>query len=389
MPLKNMLSDSLKNDIVATRHHIHQHPELGFEVHNTANFLAKKLYGLGLKVTTGIGQTGVIADLIVNPNYRMIAFRADMDALPIQEQSNKPYCSKIAGRAHMCGHDAHCAIAYGTAAALVQNKAQLKVNIRFIFQPSEEELPGGAPAMIADGALQGVSAIYGLHMMPILEQGKLKICEPVALSGVDLFDLRFTGIGGHAGTPYLANDPIMMASNFIQQLQTISSRNLNVFEPAVVYVSAIQSGSAYNVIPNHATLKGGLRYLDQTTRQRVHQRLHQLAEGIAHSFGGEATLSIAHGYPETRNHGEALEQAKSVAPQVFGDDSVEYSHIPWMASEDFSYYAQKVPACFAFLGSKNEEMGYTAMVHEPTFDLDDAIMFKGVEFFVAIAYASE
>lgn len=372
-------------DIVATRHHIHQHPDLGFEVENTAAFLAGKLNALGLKVMTGIGKTGLIADLMVHDDYPMIAFRADMDALPIQEQSNKSYCSKIAGRAHMCGHDAHCAITYGTAVLLSTLKNQLKVNVRFIFQPSEEVLPGGAPAMIADGALKGVTAIYGLHVMPTLDQGKMRICQPVALLGVNLFDVHFIGTGGHVDTPHLANDPIMMATQWVQQLQTIPSRNLNVFEPAIVYVSSIHSGSAYNVIPDRAELKGGLRYLDQNTRQLAHQRLQQITTGIAASFDGKAECVIHAGYPETRNHGEALTNAKTAAESVFGKMSVEYSHIPWMASEDFSYYAQQISACFAFLGTRNEKMGYTAMVHESTFDLDDEIMRKGVEYFATIA----
>ncbi|WP_440683168.1 M20 metallopeptidase family protein [Cysteiniphilum halobium] len=373
-----------QNYLREVREHIHRHPELGFDVENTADFIANKLQKLGLEVKRNIGKTGLIADLIVNPDYPMIALRADMDALPIHEQNTCNYKSTIDGKAHMCGHDAHCAMVLTTAHTLITQKAALKINVRFLFQPSEEVLPGGAPAMIKDGALVGISAIYGIHVFPSIDEGKMQICQPVALAGVDLFDLTFIGKGGHASTPCTTNDPMIMATQFVNALQTIVSRNLSSFDPAVVSVTALNIGSAYNVIADKAKLKGCIRYLSQPARELVKKRLYEIASGVAHTYAGSVEIDYLPGYPETQNDTNCAQKSILAAQKVVGKENTLLSHIPWMASEDFSYFAKEIPACYAFLGVRNEACGFTSMVHEPTFDLSIDAMIYGVKYYLAL-----
>ncbi|APC91395.1 MULTISPECIES: M20 metallopeptidase family protein [Francisella] len=371
------------------RQHIHQYPELGFDVYNTADFIANELEKIGLQVKKGIGNTGLIADLKVAGAKRTIALRADMDALPIHEQNTCTYKSKIAGKAHMCGHDAHCAMVIVAAQQFVANKDKLNVNIRFIFQPSEEALPGGAPAMIADGALDEVNEIYGIHVLPAIDEGTMQISTPVALAGVDQFQINFHGTGGHASTPMKANDPIIMACQFVNQVQTIVSRNANSFDPLVVSVTAIEAGCAFNVIPAQASLKGAIRYLSSQAKEIAKKRLHEIANGIAATYQAKVQVNYIDGYPETRNDAIASARAITSAKRALGNNNVIESNYPWMASEDFSYFAKKIPACYAFLGVRNQTRGFTAMVHEPTFDLSNEAMLNGVKYYVSLISSFE
>lgn len=378
------ISNNAIKELQRIRQHIHQHPELGFDVYNTAEYITKELEKIGLKVQKSIGKTGLVADLIVPNANKTIAFRADMDALPIHEQNTCQYKSKIDGKAHMCGHDAHCAMVLVAAQQLVKNKTMLNVNIRFIFQPSEEVLPGGAPAMIKDGALDNVNEIYGIHVYPIINEGYMQISTPVAMAGVDLFEIIFHGKGGHASTPIKANDPIIMAAQFINQVQTIVSRNADSFDPIVVSVTAIESGSAFNVIPDQAKLKGAVRFLSSFGQNIAKKRIHEIANGIANTYKGNVEINYIHGYPETRNNEKIATKCIASAKLVFGEDNVIEANYPWMASEDFSYFAKKIPACYALLGVKNEAKGFTSMVHEPTFDLSNDAMLYGVKYFINI-----
>ena len=362
----------------ASREHIHQHPELGFDVENTAEYIANHLETLGLNIKRNIGRTGLIADLVINTDYKTIALRADMDALPIQEKNTCHYKSKIDGKAHMCGHDAHCAIVMTTVKALLMLKDQLRVNVRFIFQSSEEVLPGGAPAMIADGALDGIDEIYGMHVFPSIDEGKIKVCQPVATSGVDLFDIDIIGKGGHASTPMTCIDPIVIAAHFISQTQTIISRNLSSFDPAVFSITTIHA----NVIAEKAILKGCIRYLGQSTREVVKTRLYDIANGTAQSFGAQVNINYKNGYPETQNASNTSDKAIFAAQRTVGAKNVILSNQPWMASGDFSYFAQKVPGCYIFLGTKNKDKGCASMVHEPTFDLSIDAMINGVNYYL-------
>ncbi|APD50394.1 M20 metallopeptidase family protein [Francisella hispaniensis] len=371
------------------RQHIHQYPELGFDVYNTADFIANELEKIGLQVKKGIGKTGLIADLKVAAAKKTIALRADMDALPIHEQNTCAYKSKIAGKAHMCGHDAHCAMVIVTAQQFVANKDKLNVNIRFIFQPSEEVLPGGAPGMIADGALDEVDEIYGIHVLPAIDEGTMQISTPVALAGVDQFQINFHGTGGHASTPMKANDPIIMACQFVNQVQTIVSRNADSFDPLVISVTAIQAGSAFNVIPEQASLKGAIRYLSSEAKETAQKRLHEIANGIAATYQAKVQVNYIDGYPETRNNATASARAITSAKRALGDNNVIESKYPWMASEDFSYFAKKIPACYAFLGVRNQTRGFTSMVHEPTFDLSNEAMLNGVKYYASLISSFE
>ncbi|MFC4892699.1 M20 family metallopeptidase [Pseudofrancisella aestuarii] len=378
---KITINENALAELKRIRQHIHEYPELGFDVQNTAKYITTELEKLGLEIKTGIGKTGVIADLKVPNAKKTIALRADMDALPIHEQNSCEYRSKVDGKAHMCGHDSHCAMVLVTAQQLVKNKEFLNVNVRFLFQPSEEVLPGGAPAMIADGAIDGVDEIYGIHVMPLIDEGKIQICSPVALAGVDLFDIAFHGKGGHASIPMTANDPIIMASQFINQVQTVVSRNSDSFDPIVISVTAIEAGSAYNVIPDKVKLKGAIRYLSSNGKDLAKKRLHEIAQGVATTYNGNVDINYINGYPETRNSEAPTNKATQAVKLALGETNVVESKIPWMGSEDFSYFAKEIPACYVFLGVRNEVKGFTSMVHEPTFDLTADAMLNGVKYY--------
>ncbi len=366
------------DDIVAIRRDIHQHPEIGFDVERTACIAADALEALDIPVRTGIGRTGVVGDLEIDGATRCIALRADMDALPIQEQTDVPFKSRIDGKAHLCGHDAHTAMLIGTARILSNLKSQLKVNIRFIFQPCEEAYPGGAQAMISDGVLDGVDEIYGIHVFPLYPVGKYATCPGPMLAQSDIFEITITGRGGHAAFPHLTVDPIVIGAEFVNAAQSIVSRNVDPLDSAVVSITQFHGGDAKNVIPPSVTLGGTVRTLKQEVQKRISSQLENLLVGIAKAYEATYTFAYQEGCPVTYNHDPCVEKVLSSAKTLVGDEDVIYPISPILGGEDFACYSQQIPACFVMVGAGNEQEGIVNMCHHPQFDIDESCMLYGM-----------
>ena len=382
------------DDIVAIRRDIHEHPELGFDVHRTAGIAAEALRALDIPVKTGIGRTGVVGDLEVPGSSKRIALRADMDALPIQELTDVPFKSKIDGKAHLCGHDAHTAMLIGAARILSQRRDSLKTDVRFIFQPSEEAMPGGAPAMIADGALEGVDEIYGIHVFPLYAVGEYATCIGPMLAQSDTFQITLTGRGGHAAFPHLTVDPIVIASEFVTAAQSIVARNVNPLDSAVVSVTQLHggdadlqnglAGAALNVIPPKVLIGGTVRTLQKSVQKSVRGQLEALLAGLANAHDATYTFTYQEGYPVTYNHESCVTTALSAARELVGEDNLMFPMSPVLGGEDFSYYSQKIPSCFLMVGAGNEEKGIVNMCHHPQFDIDENCMIYGMALLVSL-----
>lgn len=396
--MKNLIFEQCHrhfNDIVAIRRDIHQYPELGFDVHRTAGIAADALQALGIPVKTGIGRTGVVGDLEVPGASKRIALRADMDALPIQELTDVPYKSKIDGKAHLCGHDAHTAMLIGTARILSELKSNLKTHIRFVFQPSEEALPGGAPAMIADGALEDVDEIYGIHVFPLHAVGEYATCPGPMLAQSDTFKITLTGRGGHAAFPHLTVDPIMIGTQFVTAVQSIIARNVNPLDSAVVSVTQFHggdanlqnglAGAALNVIPPSVLIGGTVRTLQKEVQTRIRGQLGSLLAGLANAHDATYTFDYQEGYPVTYNHEPCVTTAVDTARELVGEDNLIFPVSPILGGEDFGYYSQKIPACFVMVGAGNEEKGIVNMCHHPQFDIDETSMIYGMALLVNLA----
>ena len=386
------------NDIVAIRRDIHQYPELGFDVQRTAGIAADALQALGIPVKTGIGRTGVVGDLAVEGASKRIALRADMDALPIQERTEVPYKSKIDGKAHLCGHDAHTAMLIGVARILSELRDNLKTHIRFIFQPSEEALPGGAPAMIADGALEDVDEIYGIHVMPLFKVGEYATCSGPMLAQSDTFQITLTGRGGHAAFPHLTVDPIVISSQFVTSVQSIIARNVDPLDSAVISITQFHggdanlenglAGAAFNVIPPQVLIGGTVRTLQKSVQVRVRAQLENMLAGFAAAHDATYTFDYQEGYPVTYNHEPCVNKAVSTARGLVGADNLVFPMAPILGGEDFGYYSQQIPACFVMVGAGNEEKGIVNMCHHPQFDIDENCLIYGMALLTNLAIRS-
>jgi amidohydrolase len=361
------------------RRQIHQNPEIGFEVHQTAKLVAEELRAMGLEVRTGIGKTGVIADLIVPGATRRIALRADMDALPMNEENLVDYKSRIPGKAHMCGHDAHTAILLGAARLLTSHSSGLKANVRFIFQPNEEEIPGGATAMIEDGCLEGVDEIYGLHVWPTVNVKTYGLCRGPFMGRPDEFKIKITGKGGHASLPQLAIDPIVIGAQFVLALQTIVSRNMDPDHTTVLTVTQFHAGTSHNIIPESASIMGTFRGFNDADCDTILKRIQEIARGFEKAYSVRIELEHIQGYPVLLNHDSAIDYVQSCLDQAFAPSKGPYQMIPKVLSgEDFAYYLKHRPGCYVFLGCRNEDKGITRSCHNPRFDIDEDCYTYGV-----------
>lgn len=373
------------DDIVAIRRDIHKHPEIGFEVQRTAGIAAAELEKLGIAVKTGVGKTGVVGDINVPGASRRIALRADMDALPMREIGSPPYKSMLDGKAHTCGHDAHTAMLIGAARIITDFKDELKANVRFIFQPNEENLPGGAPSMIAGGALEGVDEIFGLHVWPLLETGKFSICRGPALGQPDVFEIEIAGVGGHAALPHKTVDPIVIASQFVSAIQSIVSRNVNPLDAAVVSITEFHAGTTHNVIPRAARLTGTVRTFKKDVQRMIRNKLKNILAALTAANEAEYTFNYIEGYPVTFNHDISIEKALEAAQSIAGSEKVVFPAEPILGGEDFAFYTEKIPGCFVFLGIRNEEKDIVYMCHDPRFDVDEDALINGMALHAALA----
>ncbi len=374
--------ETLREEMITLRRDIHQHPELGFEVQRTAGLVAEYLENIGLTVKTGIGKTGVVADLTGGGPGPTIALRADMDALPIQETGDLPFKSIYDGRMHACGHDGHTAILLAVARVLTQHKEKLKGKVRFIFQPAEEG-EGGARYMIEDGALETVDEIYGLHLWNYQSSGEVGVKPGPVLASADIFTIDIRGVGGHGAAPQGTVDCIVVAGQIISAVQTIVSRNTNPLESTVVTIGKINGGHNFNVIADQVTLSGTARAYTEENRQLIKQRLREILSGTAAAFGAQITLDYEDGYPPTINDGKATEKLDRAARAVVGDKAT-FPYLS-MGGEDFAYYLKEKPGCFFFVGSAPPDRELRSVPHHCShFNIDEEALLIGGSIFVRL-----
>nr|CAD6620300.1 amidohydrolase [Rhizobium sp. TCK] len=381
MPVLNRAAE-MQEVVAGWRRHLHEHPEILYDVHQTAAFVADKLRSFGCDVVeTGIGRTGVVG--IIKGRHgegNVIGFRADMDALPILETSGKPWTSKTPGKAHSCGHDGHTAMLLGAAQYLAETR-NFRGSVAVIFQPAEEG-GAGALAMVEDGFLDkhNISQVYGMHNSPGLPLGQFAIRKGSVMAAADTFEITVTGRGSHAAQPHLSVDPVLTAGHIVVALQSIVSRQTDPLKSLVVTVASIHGGDANNVIPDTVKLGGTVRTLLPETRDFAEKRLKELVQATALAHGATADIAYRRGYPVTFNHEAETEFATGIAAKVGGPGSVDTDMAPHMGAEDFSYMLERRPGAFIFIGN-----GDTASLHNPAYDFNDEALPYGISYWVNLA----
>ena len=377
--------DRIRNfhdEMTKWRRDVHAHPELGFEEHRTADLVADKLESFGLEVYRGIGRTGVVGALRVGNSPRSVGLRADMDALPIQEATGLSYASRHDGRMHACGHDGHTAMLLGAARYLAETR-DFEGQAFFIFQPAEEGL-GGAQAMIEDGLFEQFpcDAIFGIHNRPKFPVGKFAVRSGPMMAGGAFFDIDVEGVGAHGARPEASVDPIVAASHMVGAIQSVVARNVKPTDTAVVSVTRLHAGEAYNVIPQTARLGGTVRAFSMDVMALVEDALGRIAQGVAESFGARATLDFRTIFRPTVNDSSEAEFAASICAEVAGAGNVERNPSLIMASEDFSFMLDRVPGCYVNLG--NGDAAGACEVHNPGYDFNDESLPLGASFFARL-----
>lgn len=379
--IQKIKEQALRNfdDNVATRRYLHAHPELSFEEFETCKYVKSKLLELGLEIEEGLANTGLVAYIKgKNPDKKVVALRADMDALPILEANEVDYKSQNPGVMHACGHDVHTSSLLGCAKILNGLKDEFEGTIKLIFQPGEERLPGGASMMIKDGVLENPrpSNIVGQHVMPFIDAGKVGFRSGMYMASADELFMTVKGKGGHAAMPENNVDPITIISTIIVALQQIVSRTASPKVPTVMSFGKINGEGATNVIPDYVKVEGTFRTMDEVWRKEAHKKMKKMAEGIAEAMGAECDFEVKVGYPFLKNEPVLAAKLKGFAIEYMGEDKVEDLDL-WMAAEDFAYYSQEVDANFYRLGIRNEAKGITSGLHTPTFNVDETCMEVG------------
>jgi amidohydrolase len=380
MPIDPAVKD-LVADAQTWRREIHQNPGLLYDVEATAQFVAERLRAFGCdEVVTSIGRTGVVGVIRgAKGGSRTIGLRADMDALPIEEETNLPYRSKILGKMHACGHDGHTAMLLGAARRLAQTR-DFAGNAVVIFQPAEEG-GAGAMAMIDDGLMErfGIEEVYGMHNMPTLPVGSFRLRKGPLMAAADEITITVEGQGGHAAMPHQGVDPVVVGAQIVLALQTIASRNVDPLDTCVVSVTRFQAGTASNIIPQSAWLNGTVRTLKSETRDAVEKRIHEIVAGLAAAAGATARVQYRRGYPPTVNHPEQTDFATAIARKVAGEANVDANAPPVTGAEDFSFMLEARPGAFIFLGN-----GDSAKLHSPGYDFNDAALPYGMSYWVEL-----
>ncbi len=374
------LAKAYRDDVVAIRRYLHAHPELSFEEENTSKFIGSKLNEMGIDYEVGYVKTGIVA--IVkgkNPEKKVIALRADMDALPIFEENDVDYRSQNEGVMHACGHDVHSSSLLGVCMILQELKDEFEGTIKFIFQPGEERLPGGASLMIEEGVLENPepSLVFGQHVYPDLEAGKVGFRGGMYMASTDEIYVTVKGKGGHAALPHKNVDPVLIASHIIVALQQIVSRNTKPDVPCVLSFGKVTANGATNIIPDEVKLEGTFRTMDEEWRAEAHRKMVKMANGIAESMGGSCDFDIHKGYPFLVNDQLTTAAAKASAIEYLGKENVLDLDLR-MTGEDFAYFTQKKPACFYRLGVRNEAKGIISGLHTSTFDVDEESLEVGM-----------
>jgi amidohydrolase len=361
------------SETIAIRRHLHAHPELSGEEESTAAFVVHTLGKLGVTCRSGVGGHGIVADIAGrDADAGCVALRADMDALPLTEENEVPYRSRVDGVMHACGHDAHTAILLGVARILTELKGSFRGTVRLLFQPSEERYPGGALPMIADGALENPvpDFLFGAHVSPELPAGTIGIRPGPFMASTDEVYLTVHGKGGHAATPHLNTDPVVTAANIITALQQLTSRLAPPDIPTLLSFGRVIADGQMNVIPDVVTLDGTFRTYQETWRGAAHTHIRRIASKTAESAGGTCDVRIERGYPVLVNESRATALAMQLAQQYLGEEMVV--EVPRrMTGDDFAHFAAAIPACFCRIGTGNEKKGITANLHTPRFDIDE------------------
>jgi amidohydrolase len=382
--LEEEIRDSFGEDIVTLRREIHREPELGFDTKKTAEKVLDALEGLPLEVETGVAENGIVATLKGEGDGPTVALRADMDALPIQEETELPFASEEDGKMHACGHDGHTSMLVGAVRALSQDHLRERLNgsVKFIFQPAEEG-GGGGRVMVEEGVAEGISSIFALHLWPGLPFGKAATKAGPIMAAADRFEMTVSGSGGHGAMPHLTTDAVVIAAQIVTALQTVVSREVNPVEPAVLTVGEIEAGFAFNIIPETARLGGTVRTLDADLREKIPERMEELARGIARGMRGDAELDYRFSYPVTRNDADAAEFALGVIGELFGEENVVELADSSMGAEDFAFFLEHVPGAFIWLG-----VGDVSGLHTPKFAFDEEILPQGSALLAALALKS-
>ena len=381
MPVVNRIAD-LQSEIAAWRHDLHAHPELLYDVHRTAASVAERLKAFGCdEVASGIGRTGVVGVIKGNRpgGSKVIGLRADMDALPIEEANDLPYKSTAPGKMHACGHDGHTAMLLGAAKYLAETRNFAGTAV-VIFQPAEEG-GGGGLAMVKDGLMDrfAIEEVYGMHNYPGLPTGQFAIRSGPIMASTDSIAVDIEGVGGHAARPHIAIDPVVVGAQIVTALQSIVSRNVDPLEAAVVSICMFHAGSAENVIPQTARLRGTARALKPQVREFLRKRIIEIAEGTALLHGANARVNLRYGYPVLSNHTPQTAFAASVAGEIAGQERVDTDAPPVMGAEDFSYMLQARPGAFIFVGN-----GDTPGLHHPRYNFNDEAIPYGTSYWVRL-----
>jgi amidohydrolase len=382
---------SLAEEMTRLRRHFHENPELSWQEFETSRIIASKLQELGFenaRVGTGDQPVGVVADLFGRAAGPCVALRTEIDALAITEDTGFVYKSSKPGVMHACGHDGHIAILLAVAKMLREVRERISGKVRFIFQPAEEHgYRSGAQAMINDGVLEGVSAIAGMHLLPDVPTGKTQWREGPTMASIDGWKVVFKGKGGHGAAPHTSVDPTLAAAGFISAIQTIVSREVDPLETAVVSVGRLESGSAFNIIPDFAEVTGNVRTFNRAVRDGIEERLRRIAEGVGATYRCKAETRYEDLYPNPVVNDAVLTRLfRDTAVQVVGEENVGMT-LPKLTSEDFSFYQAEIPGCFFFVGSGGEAEGSTAAQHSPYFDVDDDALPVGAALMAAFACA--
>lgn len=380
--------DEIQPGLVADRRHLHQNPELGFQEFKTAEFVRQRLESLGVtNIRTNIAVTGVTGQIVGagEGTGGHVLLRADMDALPILEESDEEYASQTDGVMHACGHDAHTAILLGVARILSDKRDEFAGTVTLCFQPAEEMPPGGAIQMIEEGnVLEGIDAAFALHMASGLPLGEVAIGGGPVMAGGDLFRVIFQGIGGHAAEPHTTTDPLIAAATAITALQTIVSRNTDPMDSAVVSACTFNAGDAFNVIPDTAEIGGTFRYFKPEVGEMIERKIQEVCEDVATGLGCSANVEIMRGYPPTVNDNAMAELAREALIDEFGAEAVIES-IPVMGGEDFAHFLRHVPGAYFNVGSYIERDGVNYGHHHPKFDIDEESLAIGVRAMTNVA----
>lgn len=385
-------TELLYEKAISYREHLHQNPELSYKEYNSQKFVSDTLKAIGIE-NSYIGETGVVA--VISADYHdkndtCIALRADLDALPIQEQNKVPYKSRVDGVMHACGHDVHTSILLGAAEIINENRNELKRPVKLIFQPGEEKNPGGATYIIRDGGLENpkVEKMIALHVFPDLDYGHFGFKEGLYMASCDELHIDVQGLGGHGALPERTVNPLFMGSEFILKAKEYIDKNTPDDVPSVINFGHFEALGATNVVPESAFIKGTFRTMDEEWRAKAKTELFEIASEISKKYNGNIRLNLSHGYPFLKNDEELTNSIKELTKRYFGADHVHELPLR-MTSEDFAYYSQLVPVCFLRLGVRNEEKGIVHGLHHPKFDIEPLSIKKGIQIMTSIVFLDE